>query len=348
MTNRERFAAAIKGAKPDRIPYLIYGGHVTDANYHSWAPFIERGLCVMPRVKGVKETAPDVTETVENFYDARSGYNVERRTIRTPAGEISRLSHDGWVREYFVKSPCDYAVIEYILRNTALAPDFDDFYGHEAKIGDAGVTIVRAERSPLQKIIVDYAGLENFSYHMADAPATVDGTVEVLNDYLKRYYAVLAGHPSAYIQIPENLTSEQSGPARYKKYHMPFYEMVVAAFRGANKKLFAHYDGKIACLAELITETGLDGVESFTAPPEGDLTYADARRIMPDMIIMANIGLSDYFLPPDELKKKIAGFIECAAPDGRGLIFEISEDLPVKWSESIPVVLDAIESRASI
>ncbi len=35
--------------------------------------------------------------------------------------------------------------------------------------------------------------------------------------------------------------------------------------------------------------------------------------------------------------------VQAAAPDGRGLAFEISEDLPPNWREAIPVVLEALK-----
>ena len=341
MTNRERFVATMDGRTPDRIPYLAYGGYVRDNNRHLWAPLIDRGLIVMPRVNDVAVTADGVEDTVTVTYDAR-GYAVERRVLRTSVGELSQVRVHGWTQEYFIKTPGDYRVMKYILEHTQLTPDFGGFAEAERTVGDTGATIVRAERSPMQKVIVDYAGLANYSYHLTDAPVEMNALLEAYEDYALRYFTILADHPSRYIQIPENLTSEQTGPARFIQHHIPFYNKIIPMLHAKGKKVFAHYDGRFACLIDLIPQTGLDGLESFTAPPEGDIGYGRARAALPDTTFMAHIRLSDYKLPPGDLKKLLHGYIREAAPDGRNLLFELSEDLPANWQESIPAALDAI------
>lgn len=44
-------------------------------------------------------------------------------------------------------------------------------------------------------------------------------------------------------------------------------------------------------------------------------------------------------LPKDEVRKLVLEWVEKAAPDGRLLAFEVSEDVPLNWKESMPVVL---------
>jgi hypothetical protein len=334
--------AVMEGKRPDRIPLAIYGGYIHDGNYTVWEPFIKQGLCHMPRLTVVRATVPGLEETVTRKRDDARGYDVERRVLRTPVGELTQTRHNGWERDFFLKTPGDYKVMKYILQHTELEPVFEQCAESEEKIGDTGLTIIRAERSPLQKIIVDYAGLENFSYHIADCEAEVHGLLEVLEDYLAKYYAIVSRCPIRYVQFPENLTSEQTGPARYQRYHMPYYKKVISTLHDAGKKVFVHYDGKIACLANLISQTGIDGIESFTTFPEGDMAYGEARAAFKNKFIMANIGIGDYALPPDALRARIQHFIREGAPDGRNLLFEISETLPVNWRQSLPLVLDTL------
>jgi len=342
MTNRERMMTVLAGERPDRIPLAIYGGYIDDASYHVWHPYIERGLCRMPRVTAVREIAPNVEEVVIRERDMRGGYDIERFTLRTPVGELTQIRYNGWIQEYFLKTPRDYRVMEYIVRDTRLEPNFGGCAEWEEKIGDTGITIIRAERSPIQKIIVDYAGLENFSYHIADCPTDVESLLDALAVKIMRYFEILAGCPLKYIQLPENLTSEQVGPERFMQYHMPFYRKIIPMLHGAGKVVFPHYDGKIACLIDLIAQTEIDGIESFTPPPEGDITYRDARAVLPDKVFMAHIGISDYAMPPDDFRNRVIDLIEQAAPDRRNLLFEISEDLPVNWTQSLPLALEVL------
>ena len=55
----------------------------------------------------------------------------------------------------------------------------------------------------------------------------------------------------------------------------------------------------------------------------------------------ANINLELYSRPPDELRDAVIAKRERAGK--RAFAFEISEDLPPNWLETIPVVLDALE-----
>jgi len=91
----------------------------------------------------------------------------------------------------------------------------------------------------------------------------------------------------------------------------------------------------------------IDLIESLTPPPEGDQTLAEARAAWPDKLFWSNINVACYQLPPAELREVVLERVEQAAPDGRKLAFEVSEQYPANWRESLPVVLEALkETRA--
>ena len=95
-------------------------------------------------------------------------------------------------------------------------------------------------------------------------------------------------------------------------------------------------------MAPPLAETGFAGLESLTEPPEGDLTLAQARAAFPDKVFWANINVGLYALSPTKLRRWVRERVQAAAPDGCGLVFEISENLPANWREAIPVVLQAL------
>jgi EAL domain-containing protein (putative c-di-GMP-specific phosphodiesterase class I) len=84
-------------------------------------------------------------------------------------------------------------------------------------------------------------------------------------------------------------------------------------------------------------------IESLTPPPEGDLTLAEARAVWPDKLFWSNINVACYELPPRELREEVLRRVEQAAVDGRMLAFEVSEQYPDNWKESLPAVLEALE-----
>jgi len=365
-TARENLAAALEGERPERIPFTFLGDFLTDDP--AWDKLLAQGLCSVLWTSTTRQVAPPEVERVVEPVTC-SGHPGERITLCTPVGAISQVSvqgekqeyllepptqplwawstmrDEGWVQEYFLKSPADYAVMEYIVRHTRVEPDPLGFLKAEESVGERGLSVILAGRSPMQTILVDYAGLEMFSFHLADGFPELFALAEALMEQLVCTCELIAAGPGRYVDLLENLTAESWGPRRFAQYHLPVYTRILPILHAGGKKVVTHFDGKLACLADLIARTEIDGIESLTQPPEGDMTYAEARAAWPGKFFWGNINVSLYDLPPLELQRVVREMARQAAPDGRLLAFEISEDLPHNWRESIPVVLDALASQ---
>jgi hypothetical protein len=109
----------------------------------------------------------------------------------------------------------------------------------------------------------------------------------------------------------------------------------------AGKRYFVHYDGQLSAISDQIAAAPFTGIESLTEPPEGDMDYAACRAAWPDKVFWGNINISDYYLPKEQLMESVAGKRDRAGK--RGFAFEISEDLPLNWKDSIPVVLETLD-----
>jgi hypothetical protein len=337
MTNRERLISVLENKKPDCIPLAS----IDWFSDHRWSELKRSGLCKLSSARTVFDTTPNV-ESIEEVLDTSNGHITKRNILRTPIGEISQITMDGWVQEYFLKTPADYRIMEYIVRDKRLKFDPQPYLEKEKQTGDEGITFVYLDRSPMQEMLVDLAGVEEFCYHLSEGFMELFALQEALMDNLLQTCRLVAAGPGRYIQMVENVTSEIWGPKRFSDYHMPVYEKLIPIFHTAGKKLYTHFDGKLKCISELISQTEIDGFDSLTAPPEGDMTYEEARAIWPDKTFLANINVSDYYMEPKDLRKKIHEMIRQAAPDGRNLWFQISEDLPLNWERSLPVVLEAL------
>jgi EAL domain-containing protein (putative c-di-GMP-specific phosphodiesterase class I) len=82
-------------------------------------------------------------------------------------------------------------------------------------------------------------------------------------------------------------------------------------------------------------------IESLTEPPEGNMTYDECRSAWPDKGFWGNINVELYGLPLEQLAESVIAKRERAGK--RALAFEISEDVPANWRESVPVVLETLE-----
>jgi hypothetical protein len=72
------------------------------------------------------------------------------------------------------------------------------------------------------------------------------------------------------------------------------------------------------------------------------MTYDECRSAWPDKAFWGNINVDLYYRPEDELRDAVVAMRERVGK--RAFAFEISEDLPRNWRESIPVVLEALEA----
>ena len=340
MTNRENLIIALEGGKPERIPFTTY------ADFGFTQPGLSEleklGFSQTQYTGVVKETAINIERVVsKSIWKERESETV---TLRTSLGKISQTSVNGWVQEYFLKTPKDYRVMAHIVRNTKLEADYSLYHEAETKAGDSGITLVWGRRTPMQTMLVDYAGLENFALHMADDMDEVEWLQEALMDQLIETYRIIADGPGRYVSLLENLTAETWGPVKFQKYHMAAYERVLPILHKKSKKVYSHCDGKLQCIAGLMACTGIDGIESFTVPPEGDMQYEEARKAWPDTFIWSKISLHLYDLPNAELRAWIRETVRQAAPDGRNFALAILEDVPAQWREKIPVILDELAS----
>jgi hypothetical protein len=340
MSSRDNLVAALEGKHPGRIPYSIYDEDFIHAD-PVWQALLDQGLCRVAWVSTFRRETPNV-ERVELPDSWRDGPAM-RVVLRTPVGEITQLVARGWTQEYVLKNPQDYRVMEYVARDTRLIPDASAFGRAESRVGDQGITLVDAMRSPMQQILVDFAGLETFSFHLAEELPELHALAEALTDQLIEASRIIARGPGRFIDMLENLTAESWGPERFRRHHLPVYARVFDILHAGGKKVVAHFDGKLACLADLVAGTSLDGIESLTSPPEGDMTYDRARAVFREKFIWGNLNVSLYDLPPHALRARVQELARLAAPDGRLFAFEISEDLPRNWKETIPMVLETLE-----
>ena len=344
MLVRERLEAFWSGERPDRIPFTTYESKLPP----DWSDPVIRQM--LNDGLGVLRFVPtwavrydgDVQLIEQNGWDGNQ--RVRRQVWRTPLGEVSALWTDDWQQKYFLETAEDYRIMTYIVKHTHYSADYAAFRTQEIILPHYIVPVPRIGRTPLQTILVDYAGLANFSLHLVEYAEEMHELYEALLANFRKLVEIVAGGPGRYINVLENFTAETLGPRRFKQFLLSVYEETFGMLHQAGKVVGCHYDGKIALVKDLVASSPVDLIESLTPPPEGDLTLAEARAVWPDKLFWSNINLGCYELAPDDLKQEILSRVQDGAPDGRGLAFEVSEDRPARWRESMPVILATLNS----
>ncbi len=345
MDFRERINAFWSGQRPDQIPYSIYDWewrHTADDP--RWQTLFDLGLGVSWHFPSFERTNPGV-EVIEQTHH-EDGHTITRRTLQTDFGSIFETYVDGWQRKFLLETPEDYAVMTRIVKQSITRPAYAKFLELEAALGPHGVAMVDMGRTPNQTILVDYVGLANFALHLFDMEAEMMALYDALLTRFHQLIDMVAEGPGRYVCVLENFTAETLGPRRYEQLLLPVYDECFPTLQQAGKIVGVHYDGHLASCKDLIARAPINLIESLTPPPEGDLSLVEARQAWPELLFWSNINIACYSLPPAELKALITDRVMQGAPDGTKLAFEVSEQLPTNWYDSLRVVLETFREIA--
>lgn len=342
MDIRARLEAFWQGEAPDQIPYTIYENAWKHFQQDpAWDVMYQEGLGVTWHVPSFSLITKNVEVTSKTY--THNGKQIQERTRETPLGALTELWENNWRIKHPLQTKEDYRIMTHIVKNSQVVANYDYFLQKEKAIAPMGVALAFTGRTPFQTILVDYVGLEALAYHLYDYEEEVAELYTALYSLYRRIVEIVAAGPGRFVSVLENFTADSLGPKRFETYHLPVYQECFPILQAAGKIVGTHYDGRLASCKELIREAPIDLIESFTEPPEGDMSLIDARNYWRDKRLWVNIRVSDYQRAPSELHEYVLQLVAQGADAGKQLAFEISEDLPRNWKESIPMVLHALK-----
>ena len=279
---------------------------------------------------------------------------VEGRTRRdlrwiTDRGELHEWWLDGWRKEYPIKTADDYRIMARAWEDVRYEATSEFFDRAEAEVGDRGMTVGHLGWEPLRRLPwmelhVELAGPERLAYDMADGLPELMELHDLLVDVILRKCRAACESPAKYVKLWDNLSLEMIGPKCYRELLVPVYRQILDIFGSAGKRLLVHYDGRLRGVADDIAALDIDGIDSFSGPPEGDMTAAEARARWPEKFLWAHPSLGWYREPPDTLAESIRRLAQDAGPCRYCLM--ISEEVPSNWESTIPLVLETLDTMA--
>ena len=339
---RQRLEEFWHGDKPALLPYSIYFWSWKDVQHDpAWAALYAAGMGVTYHLGATHEPWQGVQVENVQVWPDRS-----RQILHTPVGELASATHNGWHDEYFLKTAADYRVMTWIVQNTLVESGLDGYRRAVAELPAQAVPLLFIGRTPLQEILVDYAGLENFAIHLYEFETEVRELYAALLAKFRRRVILAAQAPGTYVANLENFTADSLGPDRFEEFLAPVYRECFPILQAAGKIVGCHYDGRTAACRDAIGRAPMDLIESLTEPPEGDQTIAECRQAWPEKLFWINIGVSCYQLPRAELREQIWKLYTAGTRAGRLVAFQVSEDLPANWSTSLPAVLEILAEIA--
>jgi hypothetical protein len=255
------------------------------------------------------------------------GYRERVIQTKTTRGSLREIISQGQHKEFPLKSPEDFNVMEYILEHTSVSFDSTAFAIASREFGDDGVVTAMIPRSPLQRLIINYMGLENTIMALHNHKDETENFMKVIEAWDDRVFSVLAESPIQIVNFGENIDANLISPRIFSKYHIPYYNKRVSALRDKGKFCHIHMDGSLKPVLPLIKELEFDGIEAPTPVPQGDVTVEELRAAFDTKILLD--GIPALLFEPryslDELRETTLKLLDLFAPN---IILGVSDELP--------------------
>lgn len=355
MTIHERIISVFHNRLPDRIPFGIYN------RYHRIG-FDERqarnsGLGILDFYPAVSLLSPpwhlhpaylsevkNSTFTVTYFW--QQGKMYEMRAFETPVGKLTQqIVKDpsygsDWVEQPYIKSREDYKIMQYIVENTVFTDHENDIRQRIKDLGSDGVVLGRIDRSPYQKLLIELVKPEKFLVDLLIDPEPIDELMQTIAHRLDEQLEKALNSQIEVIWQPDNITSGMTPPEMFSKYCQPVYKKNGTGCKSAGKIYSVHMDGQTRALSELIKDSPIDIIESFSMPlMGGDITLEEALEIWTGKVICPNFPASLCLADQKEITDYIINMFRSF--NNRPFMIQLSEDFNI---DKYGYVLDFIRN----
>jgi hypothetical protein len=341
---RGRLARALAGEPVEWPVYLVYDYFVQHRRL-DWPALFAQGLGELRHADLVHVERPNV-EIVDTTTSIDGQTRRDRRWI-TDRGELHEWWLGPWRKEHPIKRPEDYAVMARAWEGTRYTPTDEFFLRAEADLGNRGLTVGHLgweplRRLPLMELHVELAGPERIAYDLADECRPLLDLLDQLGEVMVDKCRAACQTSAQYIKLWENFSVEMVGPTAYRAHMVPLYRRILDVFGEADRRVLVHYDGRLRPVADDVGRLGFDGIDSFSGPPEGDTTPAEARRHWPNMFLWMHPSLEWFRSDPEAatLEENVLRMAREAGPSR--FCFQISEEVPPDPMRTIPRVLRAL------
>jgi hypothetical protein len=204
------------------------------------------------------------------------------------------------------------------------------------------VVLPWSPRTPLQRLWIEYTGIERLSYDLVDCPEAVEGVLDAMLEQSREIVALSAQSEAELVWLPDNITGEIAGTRLFERYLAPYYAQICEILLPAGKIPCCHMDGMLRQIADSVAGTPLPVIEAFTPPPDGNLSVAEAARAWPEKSLWLNFPSSVHLREPDEVAAVTRELV--AEAGGRpGFAMGVTENIPASvGARSLAAIADAL------
>jgi len=344
LTPRRRVELALRGEPTDKTPFTVYESKLPQCTVER--QLRNMGLCIVERrVPVLKSRSPDVKVTRTSYTD--NGTALVRTDYDTPLGSLTAINQPAgftaWRKKHLFSGPEDYKKLIFMIDNEQYEPDYATFVSTREKLGEDIILRGGVGLEPLQVIITEIMGTEQFCIEWMERRDEVIKLYEAHVRAAQRRYQLLADSPCWHFNYGGNVTVEIIGPKVFEQYYLPHYQEAAEILHRKGKLIGCHLDANNKQIAHLVAQTELDYIEAFTPAPDTDMTLSEAIDAWPDKALWINFPSSVHLASAETIAETTRALLHAAANHPK-FIIGITEDVPDhRWQESFLTIMRTID-----
>ena len=339
MTPRERLLAALRGQQTDRLPWSPFLAYWWDAQPESFrkqgdVAFLQ-SIGADPLLRGAAQLHTVQTPGMETHEVERDG---RRHTeFQTPVGTLAQehryvTSGNTWfLTEHPVKTIEDLKVLQWINEHMRILENGAPYAAARAQLGEAGLIVPLLGtygKSSFQSLIEHWVGTEELTYLLADDPEPVKECLHVMQERSAQIVQIAVQSDAEAFIFWEDSSTQNVTPDWFTAHTAPELANWAQIIHMEGKLLIHHACGHLRALLQPMAATGIDVIESLSPPPTGNISFWEARDVLPAHISLVGGIEPTVFLHSTlvELEIYVARLMARMGP--RGWILANSDSCP--------------------
>jgi hypothetical protein len=344
MTVRERIITALRGGRPDKVPFTSYESMVpTDG---ALPELLRRGLGYVKRIGVYRTRYPNCSISTTPF--EQDGVQLVRTDIRTPAGDLHSIRQPAgftsWTHKYLFTDENDYKALAFYLNDAVVEADYTAALQLRDQLDDNTVLRGAFGLEPLQHLISGGVfGTMNFCLQWMENRDDVLKLYDILVEKRRQAYPLVADAPVLHSNYGGNVVPEIIGLDTFERYYVPNYQEAAEAMHAKGKLIGVHFDANCRLFKDAIAGLDLDYIEAFTPAPDTDMTMRDAREAWPGKVLWINYPSSVHLRSEKDVENVTVELLQAVDP-ADGFIIGITENLPEGRTDgNYRAILDGID-----